>query len=88
MKVIVIAKFSKRLMKLKNKELAEDVINLVEMLKSVNSLEDIPHLKKMKGHDSAYRIRLGDYRIGLFLDDDTLILEAIDTRQNIYKKWP
>ena len=35
-------------------------------------LERIRHMKKLKEEDNAYRIRIGDYRIGFFFENDTI----------------
>ncbi len=58
------------------------------MLKSVNIMTEIPNLKKLKGHPCAYRIKLGNYRLGLFLETDTMILVRLQHRKDIYKKFP
>ena len=36
------------------------------------SLDEIRNLKKLKEGDNAYRIRVGDYRIGFFFENDTI----------------
>ncbi|HBB92386.1 MAG TPA: plasmid stabilization protein [Bacteroidales bacterium] len=61
---------------------------LIGLLKSARSLSDIPNLKKLKGHTSAFRIKLGDFRIGLFLVEGTLILVKFQNRKDIYRGFP
>lgn len=41
-----------------------DVVNKLERAKRIS---EIPNTKKLAGHKSAYRIRIGDYRIGIFI---------------------
>ena len=62
--------------------------DIIALLKSVSTLTEIPHLKKLKGHPSAFRIKLGDYRLGFFLEESTLILVKFQNRKNIYRKFP
>lgn len=62
--------------------------DIIALLKSISTLTEIPHLKKLKGHPSAFRIKLGNYRLGLFLETDTLILVRFQHRKDIYKKFP
>ena len=57
-------------------------------VKDAETLRDIPNLKKLKGHKSAYRIRIGDFRIGLYINGDTAIFADFDHRKDIYKRYP
>jgi mRNA interferase RelE/StbE len=43
---------------------------------------------KMKGANNAYRIRFGNYRIGIYIDGDNLVLSRILDRKEIYKYFP
>ena len=51
---------------------------------------DLGYLEKMKGYPDKYKIRLGDYRIGITLDKQTktLICQRIGHRKDIYKIFP
>ena len=44
----------------------------------------------MKGYPDKYKIRVGDYRIGITLDKQTktLICQRIAHRKDIYKIFP
>jgi len=53
-----------------------------------NTLQDIGNLKKMKGHHSAYRIKIGDYRIGLFFENGSIIFAYFAHRKDIYNRFP
>ncbi len=60
----------------------------VHQLQSVRSLRELKHVKKLEGHSNAYRIRLGDYRIGFFLANGTVELARIANRRDIYRGFP
>ncbi|KPQ38679.1 MAG: type II toxin-antitoxin system RelE family toxin [Phormidium sp.] len=51
-------------------------------------LEEIGNLKKLKGDENAYRIRLGDYRIGIFFDGETVTFARVLHRKDIYRYFP
>ncbi|MEZ2302159.1 MAG: type II toxin-antitoxin system RelE/ParE family toxin [Microcoleus sp.] len=34
-------------------------------LEVINTLEEIPNIKAMRGYSGRYRIRIGDYRMGI-----------------------
>jgi mRNA-degrading endonuclease RelE of RelBE toxin-antitoxin system len=55
---------------------------------AVQNLKDISNLKKLKGDDNAYRIRVGNYRIGFFLEGDTMIFTRILHRREFYRYFP
>jgi mRNA-degrading endonuclease RelE of RelBE toxin-antitoxin system len=38
--------------------------------------------------DNAYRIRIGDYRLGIIFDGETLIFERVLHRKGIYRYFP
>jgi mRNA interferase RelE/StbE len=59
-----------------------------EDIPNYESLNQIAHLKKIKGANNTYRIRLGDYRIGILLDQDTIIFERVLHRKDIYRNFP
>ena len=50
--------------------------------------DDIPNLKKLKGFKFYYRIRFGNYRAGLRIQDNTLVFERLLHRKDIYKFYP
>ncbi|MGL4377778.1 MAG: type II toxin-antitoxin system RelE family toxin [Microcoleaceae cyanobacterium] len=42
----------------------------------------------MKGDDNAYRLRVGDYRIGFYFDDETITFVRVLHRKDIYRYFP
>ena len=48
------------------------------------------YLEKMKGYPDKYKIRVGDYRIGLTVDapTNTLICQRVAHRRDIYRIFP
>jgi len=61
---------------------------LIEKLETSNSLELIKNIKKMKGSESYYRIKLGDYRLGLKVENNKLIIIRFLHRKEIYRYFP
>ena len=79
--------FSRQLDDLRDETLRGNLREVVERVMSASAIRDIPNLKKLKGHSSAYRIRMGDYRIGLFEQSDALFA-AFEHRKDIYNRFP
>ena len=88
MKVEYLKKFSKDLDDLSLKSVKKSVIRLIEFMEAVDSLENIPNTKKLNGHKTAYRTRVGDYRIGFFFQNSTILLARFVHRKDIYKIFP
>ncbi|MCA9917044.1 MAG: type II toxin-antitoxin system RelE/ParE family toxin [Anaerolineales bacterium] len=42
----------------------------------------------MQGYESYFRIRLGDYRIGIEVENQTVIFVRILHRKDIYRRFP
>lgn len=57
-------------------------------LEKCNDIFEIRGLKKIKGHSNYYRIRIGDYRVGLKIENQTIYLIRVLHRKEIYKYFP
>jgi mRNA-degrading endonuclease RelE of RelBE toxin-antitoxin system len=88
MKVEFLKQFSKDLDDLVGASIKRQVADIIEELESVDSLPKRANFKKLKGHRNAYRIRLGDYRLGFFLDGNTATFARLLHRKDIYKQFP
>ena len=73
---------------LRNKKLLKRVRDFIENVESAKSLNDLPHLKKLKGEKNYFRIRIADYRVGLTLEGDTVVFVRCLDRKDIYKYFP
>ncbi len=82
------AKFAKDLRAIRDQKLLNKVKEIIDDCKSVNTLSEINHIKKMQGYDSFYRIRLGGYRIGLEIINDEIIFTRFLHRKDVYKYFP
>lgn len=81
------AKFEKDLLRVP-KSVRKRVSWMVNLVEEVDTLEEILKVEKLKGFSNPYRIRLGDYRVGLPLINQVVIFSRIIHRKDIYKKFP
>ena len=72
MKVEFLKKFYDDLDDIKVKSVKQSLIRIIELMETADSLTKIPNTKKLKGHRSAYRTRVGDYRLGFFFENSTI----------------
>lgn len=88
MNVIYTKTITKDVRKIKDKKLTDKLTAIIQQLKTASSLEEIQQLKKLKGHPAAYRIRVGDYRLGFYYEENTVTLARMVKRSVIYKLFP
>ena len=62
---------------------------IFQEIESENPFE-LGYLEKLKGYSDKYKIRVGDYRIGITLDQETktLICQRVAHRKDIYRIFP
>jgi mRNA interferase RelE/StbE len=88
MKVVFFKKFSKDLDKVRKPKDLKSIAEIIELVKSVESLEEVAGVKKLMGFDDAFRIRSGNYRIGVFLENGVVQFARVAHRKDIYKIFP
>lgn len=57
-------------------------------LPEAETISALGKLERMKGYPGYYKVRFGTYRVGLKLENDTIILERVLHRKEIYKFFP
>lgn len=70
----------------KTRTKVEDLV--FKEIPAYNSTSELQNLEKLKGYIHYYRIRIGDYRIGLKIINNELSFERILHRKEIYKIFP
>jgi mRNA interferase RelE/StbE len=69
-----------------------DKLSKNEKLRIIKAIEKLPEgedIKKLKGHDNIYRLRVGDYRILYTVDNGEFIVIVINAgnRGQIYNQY-
>jgi len=81
-------RFSKDLDKITQVSIKKNVAEIILEIEAANNFSEIKNLKKLKGHSNAYRVRSGNYRIGLFIENGIVEFVRIVDRKDIYKVFP
>ena len=71
-------KFRKQLAKLPQADQLA-VLDALDALDTAESFADMPNLKALKGYKNYFRIRVGNWRIGLFWDGHTCHIDHRST---------
>ncbi len=88
MRVDFLKSFSKDLDSINQKSTRDAIVKSITLIEKAESIWEIPHIKKLSGHRNAYRIRLGDYRIGIFVEENIVQFAHVLHRKEIYKMFP
>jgi mRNA interferase RelE/StbE len=81
--------FIKDLKKLKKTPVYSQIRSTaLEKIPQCQKLTEISNLKKIKGANNAYRIRVGDYRIGVFIENETVTFSRVLHRKEVYRYFP
>ena len=82
------AQFNRDLRRLRNPSLAHSIEQIISELKAASSLTDVRGVRRLRGEGRHYRIRIGEYRLGITQDGDTIILRRLLHRSEIYRNFP
>ena len=89
MQVVFDKRFTKDARGIRDATLKQKVRSAIERIEQAESLSAISQLRKLQGHPTAYRMRVGDYRIGLFVLDRNIVeLVRVLHRKDIYESFP
>jgi mRNA interferase RelE/StbE len=80
--------FQKDTRRIKDKSILQRIANTIANIQRAKNLEDIKNLKKIRGTHSMYRIRIGDYRLGIIITDTAVEFVRCLHRKDIYKYFP
>ena len=69
--------------------LRKRIKKIIEKVANAESLRQISNIRPMVGYPGYYRIKFGDYRIGISLEENTVWFLYFGKRDdNTYKKFP
>lgn len=88
MKAEFLKQFYKDLNKITLQSTLDDIIASVKNVEEAASMREIKNFKRLKGYKNVYRIKVGDYRIGVFIENDVVEFARIVHRKDIYRVFP
>ena len=80
--------FLKDIKALRDPAIKKRIGRAIAQAEDAAALSQVENLKKLKGGASYYRIRVGDYRLGLIFREDRLIFVRCLHRRDIYRYIP
>jgi mRNA interferase RelE/StbE len=80
--------FLKDLRAIKDRDLLARANEIIQTVEQAQTPQEIPTLKKLRGERNYFRIRIGDYRLGLKIEGQLVTLVRILNRKEIYRYFP
>jgi mRNA interferase RelE/StbE len=81
-------RFLKELAKVPSAQRGEIEQLVFDKFMALKSISESGKIERMRGYPGFYKIRLGEYRVGLKVEGDTVILERALHRKDIYRYFP
>ncbi len=72
----------------KNQELLGQVQRIIENVEQAEAVSELTNLKQLKAEGRYFRIRTGDYRIGVTIEEDLVAFIRVLHRKEIYRFFP
>jgi len=88
MEVTFLKSFAKDIKKVKDKKLKRQIKESILEVEKAFDISEISNIKKLKGFQGVYRIRVGNHRIGLYITDNRVEFACFVKREDIYKLFP
>ena len=81
-------RFERDVRQIRNPNLLRRLEQTIEELKAASNIMEVRNTLKMEGWDHHYRIRIGPYRLGIEMDDATVLLVRFGHRRDFYRGFP
>lgn len=88
MQVTFRSSFLRDLKKIKDQRLLDRIAQAIESVEQAADLQDLSDLKKLSGFHDFYRIRVGDYRLGIALAHGAIEFVRCLPRKEMYRYFP
>ena len=86
MKVEFSSSFTRDLRRIRDRSIRERVDKVIEQIEKVDNFTKTSTIKKLRGHENRYRVRVGNYRLIFQFNEDTVTFLRCLPRQDIYRQ--
>jgi mRNA interferase RelE/StbE len=80
--------FVRDLRAFKDRKLRQRIEAVIMEVEAANSLAELRNIKAIQGSPNFYRLKVGDYRLGIYLQDDIVAFVRVLHRKEIYRYFP
>ncbi|MEH2456818.1 type II toxin-antitoxin system RelE family toxin [Nostoc sp.] len=80
--------FEKDLNNIRDEVLLKKIKAVIEEVENTENLADISNIKKLQADGNYYRIRIGDYRVGIAVSESVVLFLRVLHRKDVYRYFP
>jgi len=73
---------------IRDKQLSARLKSVIEQVEEADSLASILNVKQLRGEKNHYRIRLGEYRLAMVVQEETVTFVRFLHRKDVYRYFP
>lgn len=88
MKVEYRSSFLKDIKKIQSKNTLNLIKSVIENCKSASNIGEINHCEALQSRGKFFKLKYGQYRFGVFIDNGIVEFLKFGTRQNFYDDFP
>ncbi len=89
MKVESSSRFIRDIRRISAPALARRVNQKIAEIEAAASIRDVSNVRRMNTPSGIhYRVRIGDYRLGIIVEGQVAVLVAFGPRDDIYRRFP
>ena len=82
------ASFDRDLRRIRDADLRRRVGRLIEDVEAASALSEIPGMRRVRAGGRFYRIRVGNYRVGIEVEGGAVTMVRFGHRREIYRRFP
>ena len=64
------------------------LLELIERIRAADSLGDLKDVRKIEGYQGYFRLKVGNYRLGIKAEKNRIELIRFLHRRDIYRRFP
>jgi mRNA interferase RelE/StbE len=80
--------FEKDLNNIRDQALLKKIKAVIEEVENAENIADISNIKKLQADGNYYRIRIGDYRVGITVSEGVVLFLRVLHRKDVYRYFP
>ena len=80
--------FNRDFRRLRSARTQRQVESVIEELTAASNLTELTNVRRLQAEGRHYRIRVGDYRLGITMAGDMVVLRRFLHRNEIYRHFP
>ena len=89
MKFRIEKSFDRDVDRIKDKKVLRKLRTFISLIENADTIHEITRIKKIEGYESYYRMKVGDYRLGMeMVSNKEVVLIRFLHRKDIYRYFP